>query len=131
LRQSASTRSGERFLYFTGTTMNREVMERSRHWRATAEYHGSRGLSVACLMADSLIEGQYYWFLTQFRGVQPWGSVRAFDAGVTACLVLAGKLRLLKGEWPAAVSRILQSGPTVGPAQTPHDFPSQEQFLCQ
>ena len=43
--------------------MSGHILESSGRWRATAEYHGSRGPSTAYLMDDGLIVGSHYWLV--------------------------------------------------------------------
>jgi hypothetical protein len=82
--------------------MSRELLETSRLWQATVEYHGSRGPQTVYLMDDGLIAGGYYWLVANNRTQWP-ETVRPYDPKATARMIEAGKMRLLKGQWPDLV----------------------------
>lgn len=84
-----------------------EGYEASPRWQATVEYDGHNGRQTILLMDDRLDKGRYYWFIVHYRGRWPWQAIRAFDARGTARLVAEGKIRLIKGTWPAVVADIL------------------------
>jgi hypothetical protein len=83
-----------------------ELLEQNRRWRATAEYHGSRGQLIICLMDDGLIGGGYYWLFVSPQTKCPLSSIDC-RPGTTARLIEAGKLRLIKGQWPDEILTLL------------------------
>jgi len=78
----------------------------SRHWRATVEYHGSRGQQTVYLMVDGLIGGTYCWLIANSSSQWP-STERAYDAKATARMIEVGKMRLIKGRWPDIVLELL------------------------
>jgi len=87
------------------------LLEEHRHWRATVEYHGSRGQQTVYLMDDGLMGGCYYWFIARYQGQWPWDAVRDFDPGATVRMIEAGKMRLVRGRWPESVLKMLAEPP--------------------
>ena len=95
--------------------MSGHLLESSRRWRATAEYHGSRGPRTVYLMDDGLIGSSYYWLLTTER---QWPSaVWAYDHTSAARMIAAGKMRLVKGQWPDDVLKLLAMPPNSQTAE--------------
>ena len=90
--------------------MSGHILESSGRWRATAEYHGSRGPSTAYLMDDGLIAGSHYWLVATEHCQWP-SRVSAFDPSRTARMIEAGKMRLVKGQWPDVVLNFLAMAP--------------------
>lgn len=87
-----------------------QLLESNRHWRVTAEYHGSRGQQIAYLMDDGLIGGQHYWLITD--GPDQWPTMhRDCNPRTTARMIEAGKLRLIHGCWPNVVLNVLAAAP--------------------
>jgi len=96
-----------------------QLLEESRHWRATVEYHGSRGQQTVYLMDDGLMGGCSYWFIAHYQGQWPWDAIRDFDPGATVRMIAAGKMRLIKGRWPESVANMLAEPPhTAAPEPT-------------
>jgi hypothetical protein len=96
--------------------MGLELLETDRHWRATAEYHGSRGRQIAYLMDDGLIGGGYYWLIAHSPGQWPSAADR-YKPAATARMIEAGKMRLIKGQWPDVVLELLAQSPAFRVAQ--------------
>jgi len=92
--------------------MSLELLEMSRHWRATVEYHGSRGQQTVYLMDDGLIGGAYCWLIADSSGRWPTRE-RACDPKATARMIEAGKMRLIKGQWPGVVLELLAQPPNA------------------
>jgi hypothetical protein len=86
--------------------MYQELFETSRLWRASVGYQGSRGPQTVYLMDDGRISGGYYWLIANNPAQWPQ-IVRPYDLKVTARMIEAGKMRLLKGEWPEGVLELL------------------------
>jgi len=96
--------------------MSGHILESSERWRATAEYHGSRGPSTAYLMDDGLIAGSHYWLVATERCQWP-STVSPFDPNRTARMIEAGKMRLVKGQWPDDVLKLLAMPPNSQTAE--------------
>ena len=95
--------------------MSGHLLESSRRWRATAEYHGSSGPRTVYLMDDGLIGSSYYWLLTTER---QWPSaVWAYDHNSAARMIEVGKMRLVKGQWPDDVLKLLAMPPNSQTAE--------------
>jgi hypothetical protein len=88
-----------------------ELLETGRHWRATVDYHGSRGRQTVYLMDDGLIGGGYHWLIADYLGQWPRTSC-AWDAQATARMIQIGKMRLIRGQWPEVILGLLAQPPS-------------------
>jgi hypothetical protein len=91
--------------------MRLKDLERSRNWQATVEYYGSGGQQTICLLHDGIINGGHHWFIPDYAGARPWGTVRKFDPRAAARMVASGKMRLVKGQWPRSVVQQMKHQP--------------------
>ena len=95
--------------------MSGHLLESSRRWRATAEYYGSRGRRTVYLMDDGLIGSSYYWLITTER--QFPSAVWSYDHNSAARMIEVGKMRLVKGQWPDDVLKLLSMPPNSQTAE--------------
>ena len=96
--------------------MSLEVLEADRLWRATAEYYGSRGQQIVYLMDNGSIGGGYYWLIAHSPEQWPSAADRC-NPETTARMIEAGKMRLIKGQWPDVILELLAQWPAFRVAQ--------------
>ena len=95
--------------------MSGHLLESSSRWRATAEYHGSSGPRTVYLMDDGLIGSSYYWLITTER--QFPSAAWSYDHNSAARMIEVGKMRLVKGQWPDDVLKLLAMPPNSQTAE--------------
>src|SRR5262245_23548962 len=100
------------------TAMRLNALERTADWLATVEFAGRGGRQTRCLLHDQVLVGGFFWVIADDRAELPWHAVREFDPVTTARLAAAGRLRLVKGQWPGCVS-IHEEDRPAAPASRP------------
>jgi hypothetical protein len=83
--------------------MRLNTLEQTADWLATVVFEGRRGWQARCLLHDRVLVGGFFWVIADDRAELAWHAVREFDPVTTARLAAAGKIRLVKGQWPTGV----------------------------